>query len=796
MAVFITVSIQDLRPNSQDTSAFYLENIYVLLANPNGSGAAIPSSLAAPPPFSPPSYAIWVNSLWLLSMVISLTCALLASLLLQWARRYVTITQPLRCSPHKRARIRAFFSDGVNNLHLPWAVEALPILLHLSLSSFFAGLLIFLFNINKTAFNAVVGSVGLSAALYICITLMPVFRYDSPYYAPLSSTAWLLYSGILYAVFKFLSLFPGRRDAPEPFRDLKNRYRGWVLGGVEKAAEDTASDRSSKVDRHVLEWTIGTLGRDDVLERFFVAIPGFCRSKEVHSRLPSLLRMKIRQAMDVFLDRTLSSESLSESIKISRLAICLNAAHATLGSLAVSRILGNLFDGRWRGVPRSIKMGRSLRHWCYSSDEWVALTARSIVASIIAVHDRDDRWIALAKEQFNLPEEVLRDNIPHGDSVLLVILLHVTRKLFHSVVPPWDSNILRALSQFDIHNTLPRLQHDFCALWNEIVLQAQSGRPYSTPVFILREIRHLYVALHDGTYAAPTAFSASTYYGDDIIWQSSSYPLCNISDHFLDTMPHVPGMGATHTPFASATSFPVVSPILTPVSPVTIYDVPPFQAPNQFRTSQLSAELSSTDVMGAHQHFIPVATSPNPMSHEGHPFRPAPLDIAAAYAAERHPDIHVTSPISPLMAHFISRPISSEYATSPRSEETTIIPSPLASDSTPLPPPMPTLSSEVELPSTAESSRPRSGEISRSPSSSPTQAYLHFSPRVPSVVLDPHVTASTGVAGAQNDTRDLVTPSPMEASRHPPQLASAGPDPDPGTSHSTPPSEDRQDDLD
>ena len=31
-----------------------------------------------------------------------------------------------RYSPHKRAQIRAFFAEGVDNLHLPWTVEAMP----------------------------------------------------------------------------------------------------------------------------------------------------------------------------------------------------------------------------------------------------------------------------------------------------------------------------------------------------------------------------------------------------------------------------------------------------------------------------------------------------------------------------------------------------------------------------------------------------------------------------------------------------------------------------------------------
>ncbi|KAH8989709.1 hypothetical protein EDB92DRAFT_1867280 [Lactarius akahatsu] len=76
VAALVAVSIQDLRPNSQDTSAFYLQNIYQLLADPNRTNFSIPPALANPPPFSPPSYAVWVHSLWFLSLAISLSCGL------------------------------------------------------------------------------------------------------------------------------------------------------------------------------------------------------------------------------------------------------------------------------------------------------------------------------------------------------------------------------------------------------------------------------------------------------------------------------------------------------------------------------------------------------------------------------------------------------------------------------------------------------------------------------------------------------------------------------------------------
>jgi len=752
------VSVQDLKPNTQDTSAFYLENIYQILADPNALN--LPSPFVKPPPFLPRTYAVWVNSLWFLSMAISLTCALLSTLLHQWACRYTRITQPVSSSPHKRARMRAFFAEGVEALNLHWAVGALPLLLHLSLFSFFAGLLVFLFNVNQTVFSTVVGWVTLSGGIYACITLMPIFRYDSPYYAPLSSTAWLLYTGILYVMFKVLCFIPHRRDIPDPLRDMKNRYREWALGGVEKAAEDTASERSSKVDGYVLDWTTGALNEDDALQRFFEALPGFCLSKEVRARVPSPLRIKIRQVMDGFLDRTLSSEFISESVKIGRLTICLNAADAALGPLAVAQILSNIFDGRWRHAPRSIEMGHSLRRWCYSSDEWIALNSRSIVASIIAVQERDDRWIALVKDHFGLSRRILQDNILYGDSVLLVILLHVTTNLLHSEIPPWDSNILRVLSRFDIHNTLPHLQRDFCSLWNEIVREAQNGRRGSTPVSILRQIRHLYVALHGGTYCASNGFSTSTSNSDGMAWQPSSYPLCNITGHRTDLMPRVREMTAgqaTHASVVSVSANPPLNPTLIPSSVLTQHDIPSHPASNGSLSSQFPTEPPSGGVVEERQqafvHTSPLSSSPKSQS-------PSP-ETAAVPAASGSTD----TPITSLMAQ------SGDVAASPGSGATTIILSSVVSDATASPDVMPTLSSDaapVELPSTSEHD-------------------LHLVPQVPSAPESP-VTPSIGVAVAQSNTGDPDSPTPTETevSCCPPQPASA----DLGISASTPSHED------
>ncbi|KAH9984129.1 hypothetical protein BJV77DRAFT_953380, partial [Russula vinacea] len=205
VAAFLVGTYQTLQPSSQDTSTFYLATITQILASNNGSQTTISLPPAPPNPstFRPPRSAIWYNSLWFCSLVISLTCALLATSLQQWARRYLRVTQP-RYSPHKRARIRAFFAEGIEKLHFPWAVEALPALLHVSVFLFFAGLIVFLSTVHHTVFSAVLWCMGLCIGLYLCITLLPVFYHDSPYYTPLTKVAWFCATGVSWVVLRTL----------------------------------------------------------------------------------------------------------------------------------------------------------------------------------------------------------------------------------------------------------------------------------------------------------------------------------------------------------------------------------------------------------------------------------------------------------------------------------------------------------------------------------------------------------------------------------------------------------------
>ena len=528
----LTVSIPDLKPNSQDVSAFYLANIYELFGNPNASHPSIPTALAKPPAFSPPKYAIWVNSLWFLSLAVSLSSATVATLFRNWGVYYIEVTQWPWDTLSKRARTHAIFAKGNPGPYVIWGTTKGPTYLHFSLLLFVIGAAIYLFNINSSVFYAVVWWVGYMAILYGHATVAGFFQSHVLLHTPFSSLALRIYLGISYAVSQICSrvspLHRFHKNTRWNYRDLIGRYGKGFLNGKHKEAEEIASKPSSEIDALILERLLLAIDEDHALETFFDAIPGFCNSKLTILPLPPQVEEKLRQALDGFLNRTFTSNLVSESDRANRLITCLNAAHAALGLDAVSQILDNIFKGHWNEALQSVEIGCALRRWGHSRD--YDPNVQRIVACIISrVRERNDRWTALVKEEFHVPDGVLRDSLAHGDeSVLLSILIHVLRQANCADSRSWE--ILSSLSKFDIRNTLPGMQDEFCTLWTEIAQEARNQGSHSTSAQILREIRHFYVALHQDTDSDAGSFND----------QSLSDPLYDFASHRPDSTTHIP----------------------------------------------------------------------------------------------------------------------------------------------------------------------------------------------------------------------------------------------------------------
>ena len=556
------MSIQDLQQNPQDTSNFYLANTYLATINPNTS-SSLPAS---PPPFTPPTYAVWVNAFWFLSLVISITCALLATLLQQWARRYIKITQP-RYSPHKRARIRAFFAEGVHKFLLPWAVEALPTMLHLSLFLFFAGLAVFLWNVNLTIFKLVLSWIGLCTALYGCITFIPIFCHDSPYHTPLSLPAWHFVMGIPFLTFRALEWITATlwryfsHETCRRFRRSAERYGRLLVQGMQKMAEESAFNGPPEIDTRTFMWTFDCLDEDHELERFFAGLPGFRSSKMVKDPLPDLTwgqQEKLLNTLIGLSDRTASSDLLPEQVKIRRTVICRKAIGSEDIPDAIKRAFIRITSEDRYGPVQSAEIAGLVRGWDNHNgeDEETTMTIRAIVSTVVArAQWRDDFWFTLASNEMSVSETVLRNYTTHGNSLLLTILNHVIHQQFNLFKQlHWPrymfSKVLSAASKFDVLDTSPELQHEFCKLWNQVIGAAPG---WEISWYILRPIRDVYLTLHLHTDSAPTQFSASTGNEDFILYEPSTYPLCKTPGHHPDMNAHIHDV---------STSMPILHPVL------------------------------------------------------------------------------------------------------------------------------------------------------------------------------------------------------------------------------------------
>ena len=505
------MTVQDIRPSSPDISAFYLARIHQQLSSQfKEPQDPIPKSLLNNPglPFSAPTSALWVNGLWFLSLVISLTCALMATLLQQWARRYLEVAYP-RYSPPKRARIHAFYSEGVEELHVPWTVEALPTLLHISLFLFFAGLAVFLFGVHLTIFAVVFVWIGICVILYACITFLPIIRKNSPYSGPLSAFFSFCVTGMQHIFFKLLKKSRHVYGSAIPTHFFSRSLR--------KTAEDYAWKLQHKIDFRALLWTFESLDEDGELQEFFGGLPGLCNSKAVPNALRDFINpnatMLANELMEL-MNRTLTSNLVSDSVKQNRISICSKVIDTT-HLIGDWRFLCRVLLEDWHRFLRCVEFGIFAQKVKKNRDRVTALFAEcsaAVVISNVRERERDENWYELVSGQLNIPKPLLHRYLAHGDSVLLANLMFIIRRIVQSYSGSSErqqSDLLRATTKtlkyvckFNIKKTVPELQHDFCNLWNLLADKAENDdrpRVKSITKTVLENTRKLYDTLHEGT---------------------------------------------------------------------------------------------------------------------------------------------------------------------------------------------------------------------------------------------------------------------------------------------------------
>ena len=444
---------------------------------------------------------------------------------------------------------------------------------------------------------------------------------------------------------------------------------------MEKEFEETALKAPSEIDGRTIMWTYESLDEDHELEQFFAGIPGFCSSKVVdnpQSSLSSLRSWTLARALIEFLERTWSSNLVSETIKMRRLVICVRAIDAAHLSKAAYQIF---LDHR-AALFRSVELRHSLISWGNNDDRKTSLFAQCIIACIIAnVSQRNERWFSLTMRHLGISEHVLRSYLDHGDSMLLASLVHFTRQFVRNFFKVnWEefplSHIFRRLRpNFNVQNTIPRLQHDFCSLWNEIFRQ-EGDTNHPVLSFILREIRPIYVALHQG----------STLY--------DRYQLCGISTHRIDSasdLNEVDDAGTTDTaraPITTSSALYHYDPVPSLIPPVTEYHAPP--SPTSGLDHAIPHLVYERSRNGMLDHITPLASS----------FHPAPLEndrISDGTAADSIQGTTDPSAISSMVGTGL-RSTSSHDTLSQPTRNVTMAAPPFVPDTVPSPIPLLTVS--------------------------------------------------------------------------------------------------------
>ncbi|KAJ7877653.1 hypothetical protein B0H13DRAFT_2053518 [Mycena leptocephala] len=227
VVAFLVESYKTLTPDSGNTTILLLNQISnQLAAAANGTTFTI----MPPTAFTPQTSSLVCNILWFLSLGLSLTCALVATLVEQWAREFMHKAD-MRSAPVIRARVFSYLYYGMKRFKMHTVVGIIPLLLHTSLLFFFAGLVAFLIPVNLAVTVVAAILLLILAAVYMLLTSLPL--------------------------------------------DFSNKMTSQMETMVEVMFHKAGSEGSERLrrDKNALVWTMKSLADDTELETFIESVP-------------------------------------------------------------------------------------------------------------------------------------------------------------------------------------------------------------------------------------------------------------------------------------------------------------------------------------------------------------------------------------------------------------------------------------------------------------------------------------------------------------------------------------------
>ncbi|KAF5361418.1 hypothetical protein D9758_006212 [Tetrapyrgos nigripes] len=264
LTAFIIESYKNLQDNPADNVVALLAQIsQQLSAVANGTTLSVQGSPAFEP--SPPS--LICNVLWFLSLVLALSCSLLATFVQQWTQDFISKTH-LKPSPFRQARAISFLYGGLRQFEMHTFVDVIPILLHISLF-FLAGLVSFLVPVNRLLAYVMASFLGIFLSIYIGLTVLPLMHLNAPYRTPLSGPLWRLGS--------ILGIFLACRHGLHPTDQTLSEAM------LEKSLQECPAQ--TERDQNALIYSLKMLTDDPELLPFIEGIPTVLGFSSTHEQL-------------------------------------------------------------------------------------------------------------------------------------------------------------------------------------------------------------------------------------------------------------------------------------------------------------------------------------------------------------------------------------------------------------------------------------------------------------------------------------------------------------------------------
>ena len=196
-------------PPTTDPVIVALERISAQLSsfsvNPPSVNATHPAFVYNnPAPLPAPKYAVWLNALWFASLICSLSAASVGIMVKQWLNEF---SSGLSGKSRQIARLRQLRLNSLQKWRVKEIVAVLPVLLQIASVLFFAGLLVLLWQLNRTVAITATCLIGTLILFSLCTIILPSFTAHCSYLSPPSRAIY---------------------EITRPLKNLFNRWRAQV----------------------------------------------------------------------------------------------------------------------------------------------------------------------------------------------------------------------------------------------------------------------------------------------------------------------------------------------------------------------------------------------------------------------------------------------------------------------------------------------------------------------------------------------------------------------------------------